>query len=167
MSVLLGKSIFDTKIIPELIDPNKQIQPVGIDLTVQKIEAYTSQGSIDFDNSKRILPRLNDTGKIDNYWLLGPGSYLVTFNEVVNVPGNCMGIARPRSSLLRMGATVETSVWDPGYKGRSQSMLVVNNKNGIKIFDNARLIQIVFIQLEKSADVLYTGIYQGENLQKC
>ena len=75
-----------------------------------------------------------------------------------------MGIARPRSSLLRMGATVETSIWDPGYVGRSQSMLVVHNPNGIQIYENAKLIQIVFMTTEKTAEVLYTGIYNGENL---
>ena len=164
MSILLGKSLLDNKIVEGLIDPSKQVQPVGIDLTVQKIEAYNSKGTIDFDNSKRQLPRLNDSGKIDNNWLLPKGAYLVTFNEVVNVPGNAMGIARARSSLLRMGATVETSVWDPGYVGRSQSMLVVHNPNGIQIYENAKLIQIVFMTTEKTAEVLYTGTYQGEGL---
>jgi len=75
-----------------------------------------------------------------------------------------MGIARPRSSLIRMGATVETSVWDPGYTGRSQSMLVVHNPNGIKIYQNARLVQIVFMTLTIKSESLYSGIYQTENL---
>ena len=166
MSVLTGKEIIERNIVQNLIDPSKQVQPVGIDLTVQKIESYRSNGTIDFDNSKRELPRMSDPGKIDNYWLLPKGAYLITFNEIVSVPDNAMGIARARSTLLRLGATVETSVWDPGYKGKSQSMLVVHNPNGIKIYDNAKVIQIVFISLNKSSETLYNGRYQGENLEK-
>ena len=162
--ILLGKNIISNKIVTSCIDASKQVQPVGVDLTIQKIETYRNVGSIDFDNSKRQLPALSDTGRFDEFWLLKPGAYLVTFNEVVDVPPDVMGIARPRSSLLRMGATIETSVWDPGYKGRSQSMLVVHNLNGIKIYDNAKVAQIIFIKTESQSDVLYSGKYQGENL---
>ena len=148
-----------------MVEPTKQIQPVGIDLTVSRIESYRSKGTIDFDNSKRELPRLNEPGQVDNqFWLLVPGAYLITFNEIVKVPSNAMGIARPRSSLLRMGATVETSVWDPGYEGRSQSMLVVHNPNGIKIYQNAKLAQIVFMTLIEKTETLYNGQYQNENI---
>jgi dUTP pyrophosphatase len=162
--VLTGQEIIQKSIVTEMIDPTKQVQPCGIDLTVSKIEIYMSRGTIDFDNSKRVLPRLNEAGKIGDYWQLNPGSYLITLNETVNVPPDYMGIARPRSSLLRMGATMETSVWDPGYKGKSQCMLVVNNPNGITIHPNAKLLQIVFLPLSKKSDVLYRGQYQGEGL---
>jgi len=165
MSVLLGEDVARNNIVTNMIDPAKQIQPVGIDLTVSKIESYRSRGTIDFDNSNRELPRLNEPGQIDNqFWILNPGAYLITFNEVISVPATTMGIARPRSSLIRMGATVETSVWDPGYTGRSQSMLVVHNPNGIKIYQNARLVQIVFMTLTIKSESLYSGIYQTENL---
>lgn len=88
----------------------------------------------------------------------------MTFNEVVEIPPDVMAIARPRSSLLRMGATIETAVWEPGYKGRSQSLLIVHNPEGIKIKRNARLMQLIFFRLENDAEKLYDGIYQGENI---
>lgn len=162
--VLTGKQIIEQNIITSLIDAEKQTQPCGIDLTVAKIEMYRSRGTIDFDNSKRALPRLDEAGKIGDYWQLNPGAYLITLNETVDVPADHMGIARPRSSLLRMGATMETSVWDPGYKGKSQCMLVVHNPNGITICPNAKLLQIVFLPLSKKSEVLYSGQYQGEGL---
>jgi len=162
---LTGKEIQDRQIITEVINEDIQIQPCGIDLTVASIESYASSGEIDFDNSKRKLPRMELTGRFGDTWKLSPGAYLVTFKEVVNVPPDCMGLARPRSTLLRLGATVETSIWDPGYKGRSQSMLVVHNRNGITIHPSARLVQMVFLPLNKVAEKLYTGIYNGENLK--
>jgi len=173
MTILTGQQILEQGIVSELIDPVKQVQPCGVDLTVSKIEMYKGRGTIDFDNSQRSLPRLEEAGKIrqtweiskkSESWQLPTGCYLITFNEVVSVPSDCMGIARPRSSLLRMGATMETSVWDPGYKGRSQCMLVVHNTQGIQIFPNAKLLQIVFMKLNKESEVLYNGAYQGEGL---
>lgn len=164
MSVLLGKTLIDNGIVSALIEPEKQVQPIGIDLTVRSIENFNSSGTIDFDNSNRMLPRMSESGKINNIWILSPGAYLVTFNEIINVPSDCMGIARTRSSLLRMGATLETSVWDPGYQGRSQSMLVVYNTAGIKVHQNAKLVQIVFMKTEDTAKSLYSGVYQNENV---
>lgn len=164
MTVLTGKQIIDNNIVTDLIDCEKQTQSCGIDLTVSKIEMYKSEGSIDFDNSNRVLPRLEESGKFQGVWHLVPGAYLVTLNETVSVPANYMGIARARSSLLRMGATMETSVWDPGYTGKSQCMLVVHNPRGINIYPNAKLLQIVFIELNKNAEKLYNGVYQREGI---
>ena len=62
MTVLLGKTIQDHGLVTECIDPEKQVQACGIDLTVSKIESYLSRGCIDFDNSRRELTRLNEPG---------------------------------------------------------------------------------------------------------
>ncbi|MEI2760841.1 MAG: hypothetical protein V9E95_01185 [Methanothrix soehngenii] len=41
----------------------------------------------------------------------------MTFNEIVNIPGDVAALARARSTLLRCGASLETALWDPGYLG--------------------------------------------------
>ena len=74
-----------------------------------------------------------------------------------------MDLARPRSSLLRCGVTVGTAVWDAGYSGRSQSLMVIYNPQGIRLQKNARIIQLVFFQLTQETEG-YRGIYQGENI---
>ena len=118
-----------------------------------------------FENIERKLP---ETEKIDfdeTGWVaLEAGAYLVTFNEIVNIPRDVAALARARSSLLRCGATLETALWDPGYRGRSQSLLVVYNPHGLRLKKNARLMQLVFLRLEKDAEKLYDGKYQGENI---
>jgi dUTP pyrophosphatase len=88
----------------------------------------------------------------------------VVFNEIVNIPKDVAALARPRSSLLRSGATLETALWDPGYRGRSQSLLVVYNPFGLRLKRNARLMQLVFLRLDNEAEKVYTGKYQGENI---
>ena len=152
------------RFVSEMIDPETQIQMCGVELTVKSIENFTTVGKIGFSNDYRKLPTMIE-GKISDSIWLDPGAYLVTFNEVVEIPPDVMAIAKPRSSLLRMGATIETAVWDPGYKGRSQSLLVVYNPDGIIIQRNARMMQLIFFRLENDAEKLYTGIYQGENIK--
>jgi dUTP pyrophosphatase len=41
---------------------------------------------------------------------------------------------------------------------------VVYNPLGLRLKKNARLMQLVFLRLEKEAEKLYAGKYQGENI---
>jgi dUTP pyrophosphatase len=94
--------------------------------------------------------------------MLSPGPYLITYNEIVNLPKHIMALGRPRSSLLRCGVSVGMAVWDAGYRGRSQSLLVVHNPQGFRVQQNARVSQLVFMEMTgESAG--YQGIYQNEN----
>ena len=94
---------------------------------------------------------------------LAPGSYIVTYNEIVHLPADVMALGRPRSSLLRSGVAVHNAVWDAGYHGRSQSLLVVYNPQGFRLQKNARIVQLVFLRLSEPTRG-YQGTYQGENV---
>jgi dUTP pyrophosphatase len=146
-----------------LIDPDIQIQPNGVDLSLRSVQRFSTQGHLDFSNRERVLAQVSDIEFQDEWLELAPGPYLVMFNDIVHLPSHIMAIGRPRSSLLRMGATVETAVWDAGYNGRSQSLLVVHNRDGIRLAQNARLIQLVFFAMEGRTES-YAGIYQRENI---
>ena len=76
---------------------------------------------------------------------------------------NLAAIAKPRSSLIRCGATLETAVWDAGYRGRSESMLVVYNTAGFRLKRNARIMQLLFYTLDAEVEKGYSGVYQNEN----
>ncbi len=137
-------------LVEHMIDPDIQIQPNGIELTLHRIELHENSGAIAFDNSERKLPRTKNLDFDSEGWIhLPKGSYKIMFNEIVNIPKNIAATAKPRSSLLRCGATVETAVWDAGYSGRSESLLVVYNENGFKIKKNARVLQLLFFRLGK------------------
>jgi len=163
MTILTGSEA--RGLVESMIDPETQTQMCGMELTLQKIERFTSAGEVAFDNKERKLPETETLSFDEMGWInLTAGAYLVTFNEVVSIPGDVAAIARARSSLLRCGATLETALWDPGYRGRSQSLLVVYNPLGLRLKKNARLMQLVFLRLEKEAEKLYSGKYQGENI---
>lgn len=146
------------------VNLEQQLQPNGIDLTVHEIALPQSAGKIAVDDRQRLVSELSPLvfdglGFID----LIPGAYIVTFNEIVHLPRNVMALARPRSSLLRCGVTVNTAVWDAGYSGRSQSLMVVYNPQGFRLQRNARIVQIFFLELTRETEG-YHGAYQGENM---
>lgn len=152
-------------LVEHMIDPDIQIQPNGIELTLHRIELHENSGAIAFDNSERKLPRTKNLDFDSEGWIhLPKGSYKIMFNEIVNIPKNIAATAKPRSSLLRCGATVETAVWDAGYSGRSESLLVVYNENGFKIKKNARVLQLLFFRLGEEVRKGYSGVYQNENI---
>lgn len=151
-------------LIEGYIDLSFQLQPNGFDLTLQRIERFISPGRVDLSNARRTLPTSQTLEIPEEGLALSPGPYLVTFNEVINLPLNVMALAKPRSSLLRCGVAVHNAVWDAGYRGRSQALLVVYNPHGFTVYPQARLIQLVFFKLAQRSDRGYSGRFQSENL---
>lgn len=163
MTILTGREA--RCMVESMIDPETQTQMCGMELTLQKIERFTAAGAVAFDNRERMLPETEQINFDESGWAdLESGAYLVTFNEIVTIPRDMAALARPRSTLLRSGASLETALWDPGYRGRSQSLLVVHNPHGLRLKKNARLMQLVFLSLSKDAERVYAGKYQGENI---
>ena len=151
-------------LVEDWIDLEEQVQTNGFDLTLRDVALLQSAGRITVMNSQRLVSDLaplvfDGLGFIE----LIPGAYVITFNEVVHLPRNVMALAAPRSSLLRCGVTVNTAVWDAGYSGRSQSLMVVYNPQGFRLERNARIAQLVFSQLTEETEG-YHGAYQGENI---
>ncbi len=170
MAVILSKQDIhrllhqEPPLIEGWINLEEQVQPNGIDLTLREVALPQSAGKIGVNNSQRVVPDLaplvfDGLDFID----LVPGAYIITYNEIVHLPKNIMALARPRSSLLRCGVTVNTAVWDAGYSGRSQSLMVVSNPQGIRLQRNARIIQLIFFKLTRKTEG-YQGVYQGENI---
>ena len=169
MAVLSAKDIQrrlnqEPPLIEGWIDLEPQLQTNGFDLTLRDVSLPQSAGTIAVANSQRVLPALAPLvfdGR--DYLELVPGIYIITYNEIVHLPRNIMALGRPRSSLLRCGVSIGTAVWDAGYSGRSQSLMVVYNPYGFRLQKNARMIQLVFFELTGETEG-YRGIYQGENI---
>jgi len=148
------------------IDLEAQVQPNGFDLTLRDIALPQTPGQIAASNSQRVVSDLaplvfDGLGFIN----LVPGIYIITYNEIVHLPNNLMALARPRSSLLRCGVTVGTAVWDAGYNGRSQSLLVVYHPQGFRLQKNARVTQLIFMKVTGETEG-YRGTYQEENINE-
>ncbi len=151
-------------LVEEWQDLEEQVQANGFDLTLREVAMPQSAGRIAVANSQRrvadLAPLVFDgLGFVD----LMPGPYMITYNEIVHIPRDIMALAAQRSSLLRCGVTVGTAVWDAGYEGRSQSLLIVHNPLGFCLQRNARILQLVFFRLGQETEG-YQGTYQGENM---
>lgn len=144
-----------------------QIQTNGIDFTVQSVFAMDGAGSIGFTNEDRVLPKYREIRwQADDWMHLRPGCYLIKFNEVLALPADLMANTLPRSSMIRMGASIHLGLGDAGYNGRMEGLMVVHNPAGISIRRNARVAQLMFQPLDsaQAKDDLYSGRYQHENI---
>ena len=152
-------------LVQNLCDIQQQVQPNGIDLTLKEIALLDSPGSLGPGTEGRALSNTSPLifDGLDRVDLL-PGCYLVTYNEVVNLPKNIIALARPRSSLLRCGVSIHNAVWDAGYSGRSQSLMVIHNPQGFRLYRNARIVQMIFFLLSRDVAQGYQGRFQGENI---
>lgn len=159
--------IEEENLITDYIDLETQLTPQGFDLTVDEIHRYKGKGSLDFSNSER---KISETEKIsvekrnpgDNYgwWKLEQGVYKIIMNEKVDIPNDLTALAFPRSSLLRMGCTIDNAVWDSGFKGTGSFMLTVQNPEGVEIKENARVNQLVFYPINETKEG-YKGRYNS------
>ncbi len=169
MSVLSGKDIRnlierDPPLVEGWLDLDEQVQANGFDLTLRDIAVPQTMGHIPAAGGQRVISDVSPLvfdglGSIE----LLAGTYIITYNEIVHLPKDIMALGRPRSSLLRCGVTVGTAVWDAGYEGRSQSLLVVYNYRGFRVQKNARITQLVFFRLTGESEG-YNGFFQGENI---
>lgn len=165
------KELVEKGLICGFIDLKTQLTPNGFDLTVEKIFSLQSYGALDFSNKERKLPKAKELlpkkiKKTDQFgwWHLKKGSYKIVTNEVVSLGLDLIAVAFSRTSLLRMGAFTQHGVWDAGFKGKSEFILIVDNPKGIKIKQNARIAQLVFIKMDKTMQG-YSGIYHQDNIK--
>jgi dUTP pyrophosphatase len=168
MSILTKSDILalinsETPLVECYLDIESQLQTNGFDLSLRTVSLFTSCGKLALDNRNRIISQQEDLEFGANGVLhLAPGAYSITYNEIVHLPKDVMALGLSRSSLLRCGASLHTAVWDAGYSGRSESLLVVHNPNGLELEKDARVLQLVFSKLTGKSEG-YNGIYQGEN----
>jgi len=158
--------IAQKKLIEGYINLDVQLTPNGFDLTVEKIFSFTSIGVLDFSNKERVLPEakeiIAEKKKAEDkfgWWNLKKGTYKIRTNETVNLPNDLVALAFSRTSLLRMGAFTQHGVWDAGFRGKGEFILEVGNPKGIKLKQNARIAQLIFLKANETEG--YQGIYKN------
>lgn len=163
----IEKLIKEKALVADYVDLATQLTPNGLDLTAAEVYEFDAAGALDFSNKERKVP----SGKLIpavkekpedkfGWWDLKKGAYKIRTNETVNIPNDLIGIAFTRTSLLRMGGFTQNGVWDAGFRGKSEFILVVENPNGIKLKQNARVVQLIFMPINETSDG-YKGIWKG------
>ena len=167
MAVIPGYEVLKIGAVLGLLDYAVQVQPAGVDLTIGEVYKFRGKGFLGFSNEARALPEVEKLDfDADGRLFLERGAYKVKYNEVVRVPGDCVAIGLPRSSLMRMGATVISALWDPGYEGRGEGLLIVENPHGIVLERCARIMQLIFVKLASKPLSEYRGVYMREGFPR-
>lgn len=170
-----GRWLYDNKIVTNLSQDQekleKQIQQIGIDLTVAQIYRVDGVPEVSFFDKKLPKPHLvnlqkSNDDKLD-HWHLNRGWYEVVFNEGCKIPSDLALLIRQRSTLLRSGVILHSSVFDPGYECDNIGTVIhVRNQQGIVIYPGARLAQIYAHPCMKvQTDDLYGSLSKGSSYQ--
>ena len=139
----------------------EQIQPNGVDLTLETLERPAGGGRIGREGKsvggREPIPPAESTPAGSTYEL-SPGAVVARYGETVHIPDGHVGFLYPRSTLLRNGAMLHTAVWDAGYEGQGAGLLVVHAD--LELEAGARIGQLVLARANH--EERYDGSYQGE-----
>lgn len=166
--MLNSREILEQKIINGPIDED-MIAQVGIDLRVIEIKRVFGGGVIP-QNGKTKLGRKETVKRQDGkqinlqnaVWVLQPGAYDVTLEQGCDIPSDKVLLIRQRSSLLRNGTILHSSVFDPGFKTKNIGTVMIVN-NPIAIEYRARIAQAYIHPCNEVAkEDLYDGQFQQD-----
>jgi deoxycytidine triphosphate deaminase len=169
--MLNAEQIIEQGLIKTEFSKGKPAQ-VGYDLSAKSInvigkDPYSSKPNIGMIlKDKTILNNYTpmETKTIDGVegWLLHPGAYDITFNEGCKISPNRVGMIRQRSSLLRNGAIIASSIFDPGFETDNMGTIMIVTAT-IFIEQDARVGQMYFHECDGVAEEnLYNGQWQND-----
>tara|TARA_A100001015_G_scaffold319920_1_gene444506 strand:- start:2537 stop:3028 length:492 start_codon:yes stop_codon:yes gene_type:complete len=159
--MLNAKEIYEENLI--VLDNAKGAPAqVGYDLSVQWIKRLDGSGKVlikgtEVNNLSNLPMYTLLTG--ENGWWLEPGTYDIEMNEGCRIPANRTAMVRQRSSLLRNGAIIASSIFDPGFCTDSIGTVMIVTKR-IFIEKDARVAQMYFH--ENNEGDLYDGQFQND-----
>jgi deoxycytidine triphosphate deaminase len=164
--MLNAEQILEQELIKTEFSKGKPAQ-VGYDLSAKSINAIGKDQLIKPSigmvlKDKTILNTYTPVPltKIDGVegWLLYSGAYDITFHEGCKIAANRVGMIRQRSSLLRNGAIIASSIFDPGFETDNMGTIMIVTAT-IFIEKDARVGQMYF---HECAIVAEENLYQGQ-----
>ena len=132
----------------------KQYQPAGIDLTLNKVAELKHNDGTMYGLLKdaKVLPQQEELktsniqvgGMFKSVFCLHPNvPYIGTTTEKIKISKNAGQFYLPRSSLLRAGIDVRTAFGDPGFYGHLSFLLINHTDELFVIEKGARFAQLV------------------------
>lgn len=177
---LTGRQIIEEGIITNYCDEG--IQQAGVDLRLMQVNALCGEGYVPKEG-KTQLPKYEPITNMCGYkwsggshaiwngeeligWHLMPGYYEIILEEGCKMPNNRAMTFVQRSSLLRCGAIVRSSQFDPGFETEHMgTFMQVFHPTTIE--KGARVCQTLVMETaEVAAEDLYNGQWQGDKQRK-
>src|SRR3989338_270406 len=142
--------------VEPLTDPEMQIQPSGVDLTLGnefRLFKRTSKAFIDTKVDAGDYTELVDK-KDGEPFILHPGEFvLAKVREYIKLPDDLVGSLDGRSSLGRLGVVVHTtsSSVNPGWEGNLVLEMTNVGAMPVAIYPGMRVCKISFHQMTSAA----------------
>lgn len=163
---LTGKQLVEQGIITGPIS-EENIAQHGVDLNLVEVLRILGSGFIPKEGKTQLAPRervepflQRINGKVVNTWNLEPGAYDITFAQGCKVPSNQKLQIVQRSSALRNGTILVSSLFDAGfYTDKIGTVMLVSEK--IYIEEGARVAQ-VYATVSNEVENLYNGQFQAD-----
>lgn len=145
----------------------ENVQQVGIDLNLIRVQKINGGGFIP-KTGKSLLPIYEEVKTELLYgrecWELQQGTYIITLQQGCNLPENIAFEIVQRSSLMRCGAIIRSSVFDPGFRTDNIGTILIVHET-IIIEKGARVGQIVAHSCTPVQN-LYEGQFQNDKQRK-
>lgn len=139
----------------------QQLQPASVDCTLGDhflIMEHHTMDSITLDQ-----PIEYRSVTAQEFSIPAHSFVLATTNEYLQLPDNLTAFVEGRSSIGRLGLFIQNAGWvDPGFAGKITLELYNANPLPIKLTAGRRICQLVFCQLDQTAEHPYRGKYQGQ-----
>lgn len=138
---------------------NEQFQPNGIDLRVKSVETFENNHNeiIGIYDGEKHFPSMKTVKPTNKKYLLKKGTpYLFNLGDIT-IPTGTIGLFYIRSTFMRMGCQLSSSVADMDYSG-SLKMMYYNPIKDVCINHNERVVQMVIYEAQNSGS--YDGTYQ-------
>lgn len=175
---LTGKQLAEQDVITNVGEDC--IAQHGIDLELIKVERMFGMGLVPKKGKTRLVKYseviveslIVGVETIDSVdlpiesagWKLLPGTYAVTFKQGCKIPADQMLLIRQRSSLLRNGTFLHSSVFDAGFETNTIGTVIVVT-HPIEIEYEARIAQI-YAHESNIVENLYDGQFQKDLQRK-
>lgn len=168
MANLNGKQIVEQGIITKVVN-EECIQQVGVDLELIEVRQILGMGLIPKEGKTRLpsttlvelvdVPNPNDD-KTSKGWLLHPGAYDITLKQGCKIPANQRLKIVQRSSALRNGTILASSMFDPGFQTENIGTVMIVHAP-LYIHYEARVAQAYTSEVN-TVENLYNGQWQND-----
>lgn len=161
MTILAKKEL--KKIYPDFDD--EQFTENGVDLRLKKVylPENISRGVFGITKGQKIIPQLVEIPPLDGAFILNPGrKYFINCGHI-DIPKDCAQFYFLRSTLMRSGVELYSSVGDAGYSGDLIFAIKVSGVASVVIEEGERVVQAVTHKLSSATDG-YQGSYQNNEI---
>jgi dCTP deaminase len=159
----LGSDDSDSLFIDPLLEPDSQVNPIGVDLRLGYdflVSIMTRRPAIELapsaDRDRRtISSHFQETRRdLGDTFILYPNQIaLGTTLEYVSVPKGMLGEIVSRSSFNRLGVQLSTSI-QPGYRGCVSLELFNHGQSPIELVVGGRIVEVRFYEIGNELDYI-------------